>query len=177
MADVAQRITLGPFFVTGSLLASAKLYHYLAGTSTLKNAWSDRAMGSTVAQPFVSDANGVFSFFADGLYKFRLDDSADTTIFTWDNYDVTTSVHYLDGSLVFDPGSLVDGAGETSSAITVTGAALGDYVLVSAPYDLQGITATAYVSATDTVKIRLQNETTGTIDLASGTWKVRVIEA
>jgi len=35
----------------------------------------------------------------------------------------------------------------------------------------------AYVSAADTVTIRLQNETGGTIDLASGTWKVIIIMA
>lgn len=83
----------------------------------------------------------------------------------------------LNGTAVWNPGSLADGVGETSAAITVTGAALGDYVLVSAPYDLQGITCNGYVSATDTVKIRLQNETTSVIDLASGTWKVRVIKS
>lgn len=80
----------------------------------------------------------------------------------------------LRGSAVWDPGSLADGAGETSSAITVTGAAFGDQVSVGAPYDLQGIIATAYVSAADAVKIRIQNETGGTIDLASGTWRVFV---
>jgi hypothetical protein len=80
-------------------------------------------------------------------------------------------------TLVWNPGSLADGAGETSAAITVTGAALGDFVLVAAPYDLQGITCNGYVSAANTVKIRLQNETGDTIDLASGTWKVKVIKA
>lgn len=69
-----------------------------------------------------------------------------------------------------------DVAGETSAAITVTGAALGDFVMVAAPYDLQGITCNGYVSAANTVKIRLQNETGGPIDLASGTWKVKVIK-
>jgi hypothetical protein len=83
----------------------------------------------------------------------------------------------LTGSVVWNPGSLADGAGETSAAITVTGAALGDYAIAAAPYDLQGITCNAYVSATNAAKIRLQNETTGTIDLASGTWTVRVIKA
>jgi len=83
----------------------------------------------------------------------------------------------LNGSATWNPGDLVDGAGETSAGITATGAALGDFVLASAPYDLQGITCNAYVSAADTVTIRLQNETGGAINLASGTWKVRVIKA
>jgi hypothetical protein len=71
----------------------------------------------------------------------------------------------------WDPGNLVDGAGETSAAVTLTGAAFGDHVSVSAPYDLQGITCNAYVSAANTVRARLQNETGGGIDLGSGTWR------
>lgn len=82
----------------------------------------------------------------------------------------------LHATATFDPGSLVDGAGETSAAITVTGAAFGDFVLVGAPYDLVGITVTGYVSAADAVKIRVQNESGGTVDLASGTWAIRVLK-
>lgn len=80
----------------------------------------------------------------------------------------------LAGSATIDPASLVDAAGATAT-ITVTGAALGDFAMVSAPYDLQGITVTAYVSAADTVSVRIQNESGGTLDLASGTWRARVI--
>ncbi len=83
---------------------------------------------------------------------------------------------WLSGSATWDPAELADGAGETSASITVTGAAVGDFALVSAPYDLQGILATAYVDATNSVKVRLQNETTGTINLGSGTWRVRVMK-
>lgn len=82
----------------------------------------------------------------------------------------------LTGSLVFDPASLATVTGAISSGITVTGAALGDYVLVSAPYDLAGVIAHAYVSAANTVKIALFNATAGTVDLASGTWKVLVMK-
>jgi len=80
----------------------------------------------------------------------------------------------LSNALTWNPGNLIDGAGETSSAITVTGAALGDTVQVFPPYDLQAILCTGYVSATNTVTIRLQNETGGPIDLANGSWLVRV---
>jgi hypothetical protein len=41
---------------------------------------------------------------------------------------------------------------------------------------MQGIVATCYVDAADSAKIRIQNETGGTIDLASGTWRVRIIK-
>lgn len=76
--------------------------------------------------------------------------------------------------VTINPASLIDAAGETQSA-TVTGAALGDFVMVAAPYDLQDITVTAYVSAANTVEIRLQNEGAATVDLASGTWKIVVL--
>ena len=81
----------------------------------------------------------------------------------------------LNGSATIDPISLVDGAGETIT-IAVTGAALGDYAMFSPGVDLQGITVTAYVSVADVVSCRLQNETTGTIDLATSTWKAKVIQ-
>jgi len=91
---------------------------------------------------------------------------------TWVKFGVTD----LSGSTTWDPADLVTGTGETSASITVTGAALGDQVVCSAPYDLQGCIAHPYVDATDSVKIRVQNGTGGNINLASGTWRVKVIK-
>ena len=71
--------------------------------------------------------------------------------------------------------SLADGAGATQ-AVTVTGAALGDFVLVSFELDLQDITVTAYVSAANTVEIRVQNESGGVIDLAAATVNIVVLQ-
>lgn len=80
----------------------------------------------------------------------------------------------LTGSATYDPASLADGVGATTT-ITVTGAALGDYVVgVSFSLDLQGIGLTGYVSAADTVAVRFQNESGGTVDLASGTLRALV---
>lgn len=76
-----------------------------------------------------------------------------------------------------DVGSLVDAAGETVVISTVTGAALGDYVLVSHSLDVQDITVTAYVQATDTVEVRFQNEGAATVNLASGTVTVTVLDS
>jgi hypothetical protein len=81
---------------------------------------------------------------------------------------------FLRGSATYDAASLIDAAGATGT-VTVTGAALGDLVIgVSFGVDLQGITCTAYVSAANTVSFRLQNESGGTIDLASTTVRVLV---
>lgn len=74
-----------------------------------------------------------------------------------------------------NPASLADGAGE-SFDVTVTGAALGDYVLVAPGVDTVDMLVTATVTAADTVTIRLQNETgSGPTDIASSTWSVMVL--
>jgi hypothetical protein len=82
----------------------------------------------------------------------------------------------LTGTITWDPTNLSDGQGATSPNITVTGAAMGDFVLVAPPYDLQGLACSAYVSAVGTAKIRIDNKTGGSIDLPPGTWKVKVLK-
>ena len=74
-----------------------------------------------------------------------------------------------------DAGSLVDGAGETDD-ITIPGVALGDMVLgTSLAVDLVGLTVTGYVSAANTVKFRIQNESGSTVDLASATMDIIIV--
>lgn len=70
-----------------------------------------------------------------------------------------------------DVASLVDAAG-ASQTFTVTGVdpAQNDMVIGrSLNLSTQGITVTADVTAVDTVTVRFQNESGGTIDLASAT--------
>lgn len=79
------------------------------------------------------------------------------------------------GSLVWNPGDLADGVGETSGDITVTNASVDMDVAVYPPYNIQGLLKTGYVRTTDTVNIRIQNELAGgNVNLAEGTWRVRV---
>lgn len=87
---------------------------------------------------------------------------------------IAGNIGHLKGSGTVDVTSLIDAAGATST-VTVTGAALGDFAIAGHGVDLQGIIMTAYVSAADTVSVRFQNETTGTLDLASTTLNCRVI--
>ena len=76
----------------------------------------------------------------------------------------------------FNPTAPADGAGETLTG-TVSGAALGDLVLFAPPYSLEGRLAYAWVSAANTVSIRLQNETAGSVtDLAAADWNVWVLQ-
>jgi hypothetical protein len=82
----------------------------------------------------------------------------------------------LEASTTYDPPSLAAGEGVTTS-LAVNGATLGDYARASFSLELQGIALTAWVSAVDTVSVRFQNGTAGTVDLASGTLRVRVEKA
>ena len=77
-------------------------------------------------------------------------------------------------SQVWDPANMANATGVTSPAFTVPGAAFGDEVVPLAPYTLAGVIAMAYVSAANTVVIRLHNGTGAAANLASGTWSVLV---
>ena len=64
-----------------------------------------------------------------------------------------------------------------SNGITVTGAATGDAVMVGAPAAIAaGLVVTAYVSAANTVKVRIANVTASPIDPASGSFTVVVVK-
>jgi hypothetical protein len=88
---------------------------------------------------------------------------------------VLTNTNGLSASATYDPGSLADGAGVTTT-VTCTGAAAGDFALASFSLDVQGITVTAWVSTANTVSVRFQNESGGVLDLSSGTLRVRVYQ-
>ena len=75
------------------------------------------------------------------------------------------------GSKTFNPANLTDGSGE-STDVTATGAALGDFAIASFSLDTADILITATVTAANTVTVRFQNESTGTVNLGSGTLRV-----
>lgn len=83
----------------------------------------------------------------------------------------------IDATVTWNPGTIANASGVTSSSLTVTGAVLGDLAMVAAPYDLQGVQATAYVNAANSAAIRLNNLTGSSVTLGSGIWRVRVVKA
>jgi len=93
--------------------------------------------------------------------------------------DGTQITKILKGTVSVDPASLADAA-EADTSITITGAALGDTVILNPP--AAGLTAGilicgAWVSAANTVKVRLANASGGTVDEAAGTWSYCLIRA
>jgi hypothetical protein len=64
-----------------------------------------------------------------------------------------------------------------SLTITVTGAGVGDVVILGAPAALEAnLMAFGFVTATDTVTIRLHNGSGGAVDPVSATWRATVIK-
>ena len=75
------------------------------------------------------------------------------------------------GSKTWDVASLVDGA-QATTTVSVPGAQVGDFVLVSLGVSAALMLVNAYVSAADVVTVTVQNESAGTVDLASTTLRV-----
>jgi hypothetical protein len=100
MATYGQLISFGPRFSDGRL-CTLKVYHYIAGTTTLKDVYTDREKTTTDAQPSISDSNGMVHFYADGTYKFRIDGATDgvtyTTLDTIDKWSVVDQSSALSG--------------------------------------------------------------------------------
>ena len=78
------------------------------------------------------------------------------------------------GERTADFGAILDGD-EAAISETVEGAKLGDFVFVSADVNILDLTLTAYVSAENTVKILLANNTGVSIDVPSTTFAYKVV--
>jgi hypothetical protein len=67
--------------------SSCKLYVYETGTTTLQDSWTDSTGGTANANPVVTDSSGRANVWLNKTrsYKFKLDTSADVTLWTVDN--------------------------------------------------------------------------------------------
>lgn len=90
--------------------------------------------------------------------------------------DANAAATILNGSSAYDPPSINDGAFTTTN-VTVTGAALGDFAIASFSLDTLGLDIFAEVSAANTVRVTLRNNTGGTLDHGLGTIRARVWKA
>lgn len=82
--------------------------------------------------------------------------------------DSRTIMHssHLEATAAWDAPSIASGA-QSSTTITVTGAALGDFVRVASSSSFSGMQLWAEVTAADTVTVYLTNNTGGTLDASN----------
>jgi hypothetical protein len=86
-----------------------------------------------------------------------------------------TNLGFITATATLDFPSISSNSSEELT-ITVTGAATGDVVILGAPSAIEsGLTWCGYVSAADTVTVRLHKSSGGSVNPASATWKVTVI--
>ncbi len=89
----------------------------------------------------------------------------------------TTITKVLSATASLDFAS-ISAASQASLTITVTGAAVGDEVIMALPAaPAAGLVFNAFVSATDTVTIRASNISGSPVDAAAATYGVIVIAA
>ncbi len=104
MATTAQFKAFGPYFNSSGNLYTLKIYHYAAGTTTLKDGYTTRTKSATVAQPLESDSAGIASGYWDGIYKFRIDGATDgvnySTLYTYDNVSVVEHAAIGEGTAI-----------------------------------------------------------------------------
>lgn len=86
---------------------------------------------------------------------------------------ITRRCRALFASATVDPPNLSSGAA-AQTTVTVEGARAGDLALASFEPADAGVVVTAAVTATDTVTVTFLNVSGGSINLASGTLRVRV---
>jgi hypothetical protein len=75
----------GMFDGNGNPLLGGKVYTYEAGTTTLKDTFTDRAMTVPSTNPIILDSEGRRLRFGNGIYKLIVNASDDSLIFTRDN--------------------------------------------------------------------------------------------
>jgi hypothetical protein len=71
--------------------------------------------------------------------------------------------------------SAINNDSMAQSDIVFNGANLGDTVLVNCSIDLQGLSLTGYVSATNNVKVTLYNLTGSSVDLGSAIFTATIL--
>lgn len=116
-------------------------------------------------------------------YEFDIDQtvgaSEDNYVLTYDNGDGQISLEpiSLSGSATLDFGS-TSAQSSSDLTITVTGAADGDVVSLGVPNASVNANTnyTAWVSAANTVTVRFNNYSSGSVDPASGTFKVKIFK-
>jgi hypothetical protein len=80
-----ENLLSGLIDASGDPLSGGKVWTYEAGTSTLKNTYTDQAMSANSTNPIILDSRGKATVFGYGNYKFKVYNSADVLQDTIDN--------------------------------------------------------------------------------------------
>ena len=89
---LSELIAAGFMDSSGIALSSGKVYHYYAGTTLLKDMYSDYLGATPVSQPITLDGAGSARVYGAGNYKLIIQNSDGVIIQTIDNYQLGSTV-------------------------------------------------------------------------------------
>jgi hypothetical protein len=84
-----------------------------------------------------------------------------------------SGIQIFTGEVIWNVGDIADG-NEATADVTVTGANMGDFVLVSSSLDVKNLSLVGQVTAAGVVTVQLGNWTGGTLDVLTPTIHVMV---
>lgn len=114
-----------PYFqvesAAGVPLSGAKLYFYVAGTTTDQAVYQEIGLSTQHTQPVVADASGIFPaiYLGASTYKAVLKTAADVEIKSYDNINATSA-----GSTVLDGTFRIQNTSDTTKQIAFSAAAI-----------------------------------------------------
>lgn len=112
------KVMLAPKLTFGSALAGGKVYFYEVGTTTPKDTYSDYAATTPNANPVILDARGEADVYGIGLYDIKVTDSADTLVYTFDDYRADPDSKYMLHTTGGDSGTISYSIDQFESRVT-----------------------------------------------------------
>jgi hypothetical protein len=104
-----------------------KVYHYAAGTSTLKAVWYDADKTTAAPNPVTGDTRGMVAFYGDGNYRLVVTDANGLSLYDWPTVPIVagdyfgTSVPAAGTGNVWQEFGLVDGSDNFLGKVIQTG--------------------------------------------------------
>jgi hypothetical protein len=147
---------------------------YVAAGSVIGVYGSNFAIQPGASNYVINGAAGSFYYQLNNGYSNATGVAYETKIAPGVTQFLYSSSAYFTGSATYDAPSLAAGA-TTTTTVSCPGATTSHFAeaTLSTNTGASGLTLYAYVSAANTVTVRLTNQTTGAVNLASGTLKVR----
>jgi len=173
--------TLAGYFESGQLFSLGSL-HAVSGITSSDTILNVSGSAGTPSYNFAADTGTDTGFYRSAENEIGISTNG-TARGKWSNSGFTIGASgspiasSLTATTTWDPASLANGASEKKSAVTLTGVAVGDVVTAA----LSTITSSdwaiqACATATNTVEVKITNNTGGVVDLASGTLRINSLK-